>query len=471
MLKAALPYRCWAGMSLVFSLAAAGCGSSAETTTSPSAVRCGLSISEIQSAAYPPEGGSGAVQITTARECAWSAVTDVAWVKLRSTSGQGDGVVEFTVDRNLTSLSRSGGLRVNDQRRSISQQGTTCGFDLSSAAESFGPSGGERIVVVRASAPDCRWTAVSGTPWISFVGSDGVGDGQVTLRVEGSGALPRTATVVIAGQQIQVSQTQSGGPIPGPNPGQGCSYVIVPDDVNVPAAGMSAAVQLSTGAACPWSAAANQSWIAIAPASGTGPTRLQLTVSANAGPQRTGSASIAGRTLGVIQGNGCTYTVSPRTQSAASVGGSGSFSVTTAPLCPWNVSAVSSWIQVTLTNAAGPGVVGFAASPNLTPDRSASFTVAGQEVTVNQPSQCTFVLAPPFHEFDANGGNGNVLVIVTGACSWTASSSADWVKMTAGTTGTGNGLVQFVVPPNSGGPRQTQISIAGRNYLVTQAGR
>ena len=467
MFKAALPYRYWSGVGLVFALVAAGCGSSAETTTSPSAVRCGLSISEIQSAAYPPEGGSGAVQITTARECAWAAVSDVAWVKLRSTSGQGDGVVEFTVDRNQTSASRSGGVRVNDQRRSISQQGTTCGFELSSLAESFGASGGERIVAVRASAPDCRWTAVSGASWISLSGSEGSGDGVVTLRVEAAGGLPRSATIVIAGQQIQVLQTQSGGPIPGPS----CSYVIVPDDVTAPAAGMSSAVQLSTGPACPWSAAANQSWIAIAPASGTGPTRLQLTVASNAGPQRNGSASIAGRTLGVIQGNGCTYSVSPRTQNASAGGGSGTFSVTTAPLCPWNVLGVPSWLQVTLANGAGASAVGFTASPNPTPERSAMFTIAGQEVTVNQPSQCTFELAPPFHEFDATGGNGNVLVIVSGACSWTASTSADWIKMTAGTAGTGNGLVQFVVPPNPGPARQSHVTIAGRQYAVRQGGR
>ena len=470
MCKAALPYR-WSGMGLVFALLTAGCGSSAETTTSPSAVRCGLSISEIQSAAYPSEGGSGAVQITIARECAWSAVSDVSWVKLRSTSGQGDGVVEFTVDRNQTSASRSGGLRVNDQRRSISQQGTTCRFELSSPAESFGASGGERIVDVRASTPDCRWTAVSAAPWISFVGAEGTGDGQVTVRVGATTELPRTATIVIAGQQIQVLQSQAGGPIPGPIPGQTCSYVIVPDDVTAPPAGLSAAVQLSTGATCTWNAAANQSWLAIAPASGTGATRLQLTVAANAGPQRNGSASIGGRTLGVIQGNGCTYSVSPRTQSTSSAGGSGSFSVTTAPLCPWNVSGVPAWIQVALTNGAGASAIGFTASPNLTPARSAIFSVAGEEVTVNQPSQCTFELAPPFHEFDANGGNGNVLVIVSGACSWTASTSADWIKMTAGTAGTGNGLVQFVVPPNQGGARQAQIAIAGRNYAVSQAGR
>jgi hypothetical protein len=195
-----------------------------------------------------------------------------------------------------------------------------------------------------------------------------------------------------------------------------------------------------------------------------------VTISANAGPQRAGTASIADRTFAVTQSNGCSYSVSPRTQNASPAGGGGSFNLTTAPLCPWNVAGMPSWIQVAAASGSGPRAVAFTAAPNLTPARSATFTIAGQEVTVNQPSQCTFELAPPFHAFDANGGNGNVLVIVSGPCSWTASSSVDWIQMTAGTAGTGNGLTQFVVQPNPGGPRQARIAIAGQDYLVTQGG-
>ena len=92
-------------------------------------------------------------------------------------------------------------------------------------------------------------------------------------------------------------------------------------------------------------------------------------------------------------------------------------------------------------------------------------------LTVNQASPCEWVFAPPYHTFDASGGNGNVLVIVTGACTWTATSDVDWITLTSGASGAGNGLVQFVVAANNGRARTGTLTIAGRRYEVTEAGR
>ena len=98
-------------------------------------------------------------------------------------------------------------------------------------------------------------------------------------------------------------------------------------------------------------------------------------------------------------------------------------------------------------------------------------TVASTVLTVNQGSPCEWVLSPPFHGFGPEGGNGNVLVIVTGACTWTATSNVDWITLTAGASGTGNGLVQFVTAPNNGPARTGSLTIAGRRYDVIQAAR
>jgi hypothetical protein len=73
--------------------------------------------------------------------------------------------------------------------------------------------------------------------------------------------------------------------------------------------------------------------------------------------------------------------------------------------------------------------------------------------------------------FEAGGGNGNVLVHVTGPCTWTAVSDVSWITVTAGASGTGGALVQFVVPPNTGAARTGTITIGGERYEVTQAGR
>jgi hypothetical protein len=73
--------------------------------------------------------------------------------------------------------------------------------------------------------------------------------------------------------------------------------------------------------------------------------------------------------------------------------------------------------------------------------------------------------------YDSRGGNGAVLVIVTGGCTWTAASTVDWITMTSGTSGSGDGVVQFTVAPNPGQSRTGIVAIAGQSYTVTQSGR
>jgi hypothetical protein len=43
--------------------------------------------------------------------------------------------------------------------------------------------------------------------------------------------------------------------------------------------------------------------------------------------------------------------------------------------------------------------------------------------------------------------------------------------MVSGTSGTGDGLVQFTVPPNAGQARSAFIVIAGQNFSVSQSGK
>jgi hypothetical protein len=97
--------------------------------------------------------------------------------------------------------------------------------------------------------------------------------------------------------------------------------------------------------------------------------------------------------------------------------------------------------------------------------------VSSTVLTVNQASSCEWVFAPADHVFGASGGNGNILVIVTGPCTWTATSGTDWISVTAGASGAGNGLVQFVAAPNDGPARTGSLTIAGRRYQVFEAGR
>lgn len=80
------------------------------------------------------------------------------------------------------------------------------------------------------------------------------------------------------------------------------------------------------------------------------------------------------------------------------------------------------------------------------------------------------VISPAFQSFDFNGGSGSVLV-TTGDCKWTAESEADFVTVAAAAGGPGPGSVQYQVAPNPGRARTGVIRIAGRIFLVLQAGK
>jgi hypothetical protein len=74
------------------------------------------------------------------------------------------------------------------------------------------------------------------------------------------------------------------------------------------------------------------------------------------------------------------------------------------------------------------------------------------------------------HELPASGGSGNVLVFVTGACSWTAVPNVPWIRITAGGSGVGGALLQFLVDANSGAARTGIIALGGEDYVVRQGG-
>ena len=81
-------------------------------------------------------------------------------------------------------------------------------------------------------------------------------------------------------------------------------------------------------------------------------------------------------------------------------------------------------------------------------------------------------LAPESALFDAPGGEGSVVVTTNGAvCSWSATSSASWLVVTSGATGTGaSGTITYLVEPNTGTETRTATILAGgAGHVVTQS--
>jgi hypothetical protein len=435
------------------------CGSSSQTATAPTTSRCGVEA-QLQNTTFPGGGGSGTLQVTTNRECTWSAQTAAPWIKLSEPArGQGDGTVAFTVNRNADPPTRTGAITVNDRRLEISQEGTACEIALSSTREAVEASGGDRTLQVTASSPQCTWAATPGVPWIRITsGASGSGNGSVGFHVDALDGPARSGTIQIAGEIVQIDQ------------GAGCTFSIGANAGPVEAAGGLFEVPVAAPPGCTWNAQSNSSWIGVKFGSGSGNGSAQFVASGNTGPARQGRVTVAGKSVDVMQADGCTYAVTPPSQDVPPSGGAGSIAVTTGEGCHWTASEPDDWVTVSPSSGSGTGTVAFTIAPNPTIARSTTIGIAGRSVTVNQASACTFALAPPYLTYDAGGGNGAVLVIVTGPCTWTAKSTVDWIQMISGTSGAGNGLVQFVVLPNPGASRGGVVMIAGQNFQVSQSG-
>jgi hypothetical protein len=201
-----------------------------------------------------------------------------------------------------------------------------------------------------------------------------------------------------------------------------------------------------------------------------------VTVAANAGPVRTGTVTIAGQTFTASQAAAaaCSYSIAPTTQSMPAQGGSVSVHVTTTSDCAWTATAGAPWITVTSGGSGhGNGTVTIAVAANTGSARNGTVTIAGDTFAITQAAPpCSFALAPRSKTLSSAAGGGMVTVTTQAECTWTASTSdPDWLSITEGKTGTGNGTVTYAVTANTKNKARTgHLTIGGQTFDVTQNG-
>ena len=170
----------------------------------------------------------------------------------------------------------------------------------------------------------------------------------------------------------------------------------------------------------------------------------------------------------------CTYAVSPPSASYGTSGGSGTLAVTAAGNCAWTASSGASWLTITGDSKGnGNGTIAYAVGANLaTAGRSAPLTVAGQAAMISQAAAppCAYAIDPASASYGASGGSGSVTVAVRDGCAWTATSNANWIAVTSGSSGSGGGHVGYSVAANTSlSGRTGTIAIAGQTFTITQA--
>jgi len=96
----------------------------------------------------------------------------------------------------------------------------------------------------------------------------------------------------------------------------------------------------------------------------------------------------------------------------------------------------------------------------------------GAESPIEPAPVCSFAISPAAGTFGSDGGAATVAVTVAAGCAWNATSNAEWIVVTGGTTGSGPGTVAYSVNANSTTQsRSGVVMIAGQGHAVTQQGR
>jgi hypothetical protein len=145
------------------------------------------------------------------------------------------------------------------------------------------------ISVITGSA--CAWTPVSTVPWITVTsgGMSGLGSFSFTVAQNGTG-MPRTGTLTVGGHVVTINQASAS-----------CTYSVTPASVTAPLTGLNSSIAVVTGSGCAWTATSPVAWITVTSGGMSGLGSVNFTVAA-ATTSRTGTFTVAGQTVTVIQG-------------------------------------------------------------------------------------------------------------------------------------------------------------------------
>lgn len=239
------------------------------------------------------------VGITTTSSCGWTASSAASWLTVSGTSsGTGSGTVWIAIAANTSTSQRIGSVTIGGRAFTVTQAGTIpCSYTVSPTSRTAA-AGGEVTTATVTAASSCTWTATSSASWLTVsAGSSGAGNGSVSITVAANtGSAQRSGTATIAGRTFTVTQ-----PAASTTP---CWGTVTPTTVSAPPTGVTGAFGVTAAAECVWTSTATPSWVTVTPSGRTGSGSVLYIVTANSGPARSATFTLAGRTITVTQASG-----------------------------------------------------------------------------------------------------------------------------------------------------------------------
>lgn len=200
-----------------------------------------------------------------------------------------------------------------------------------------------------------------------------------------------------------------------------------------------------------WTASSDQSWLAVAPASGTGDATLTFTAEANPlASTRSATVTVVGTgvtatTITITQAAGAaTLAVSPSITSLAKTAGSTSATVTSNT--DWTAQSDQTWLTLSAASGAGDATLTLTATANPTvAERTATITlkatgVTDQTITITQAAgDAVLAVSTPVVSLDKTVDSETIYI--TSNTAWGAASDQTWLSIASGTGSTNDGFV------------------------------
>ncbi|HTD64955.1 MAG TPA: BACON domain-containing carbohydrate-binding protein, partial [Candidatus Limnocylindria bacterium] len=408
---------------------------------------------------------TGTVRVVSGSKCIWTVINTNDWITILSAPENiGSNQVTYAIEPNPFFEERRGSLFIGDRVFTVVQRAAICTYSVSPTNRFHGFSLGANTFKVN-TRTNCTWAVVNNNPWITITsGATGTNDdGIVSYSINSENRVSgyRTGQIFVEGAAYTVTQW-----------GTNCEMVLSPIARTHTENSETGSVTVSTGGAvggCLWSITENtNSWITITSIA-AGSFSYVLETNLTLAP-RMGVMKVNGQPFTVIQGT-CSFAIEPLMAEHTFGMTSSNIAVTAGPVCEWTVSNTNSWISINSSlTAHGTGVVSYTVFPNPHGTvREGTILVAGQEYLVLQaPKVCLLTLSTNEETHLEEGGHGEVSVFGPPGCLWTAESSASWVRIVDGEFGDGSNTVTYVVDKNDGPARSVTLTIANKDFTVTQ---
>lgn len=345
-------------------------GDTQVSVVQPGASQCSVAASP-SAMNISAAGGTSTLSVAAGADCQWIANIDGSFLTIAGElRGTGSATLTVTVAPNA-GAARTAKIFIGPAVVTINQEAgaaPTCTYFRAPASFAISGVGGTITVQVNATA-GCAWTAKSELPWATIVsGSSGSGSGTVKIALTQNDGLPRSGTILVAGQLVEIFH------------GSYCAYSATPIPV-VPTAGGTYTVSVTTAAMCSWNAHSDSNVLVLGgTTSGTGPGSFTVTIGSNADNSFNRSVSVhiaPGVSVQVLQKPGprCARFSGNGVQERYfdHNGGSRTVDVNADTLCDWTIATAP---FVSALSGSGSGTLHYTVFSNGTgQERKVAFTV------------------------------------------------------------------------------------------------